>query len=159
MVSGEELRILMRNWTTGVTLVTARDGRGAHGMTVSSFTSVSLEPPRILISLERTARTHGIIEAGGAFGVSILEESQSDLAERFAGRIGDGEDRFAGVEYDLTPTGVPIPRQSLAYFECRVVEAFPAATHTLFVGDVLSGRQMRQAQPLVYFQRDYRHLV
>jgi flavin reductase (DIM6/NTAB) family NADH-FMN oxidoreductase RutF len=158
MVSGEELRILMRNWTTGVTLVTARDERGPHGMTVSSFTSVSLEPPRILISLERTARTHGIIEAGGAFGVSILEESQSDLAERFAGRIGDGEDRFAGVEYDLTPTGVPIPRQSLAYFECRVVEAFPAATHTLFVGDVLSGRQMREAQPLVYFQRDYRHL-
>jgi flavin reductase (DIM6/NTAB) family NADH-FMN oxidoreductase RutF len=158
MVSGEELRILMRNWTTGVTLVTARDGRGPHGMTVSSFTSVSLEPPRILISLERTARTHGIIEAGGAFGVSILEESQSDLAERFAGRIGDGEDRFAGVEYDLTPTGVPIPRQSLAYFECRVVEAFSAATHTLFIGDVLSGRQMRQAQPLVYFQRDYHHL-
>jgi flavin reductase (DIM6/NTAB) family NADH-FMN oxidoreductase RutF len=158
MVSGEELRILMRNWTTGVTLVTARDGRGPHGMTVSSFTSVSLEPPRILISLERTTRTHGIIEAGGAFGVSILDESQSDLAERFAGRIDDGEDRFAGVEYDLTPTGVPIPRQSLAYFECRVVEAFPAATHTLFVGDVLSGRQMRQALPLVYFQRDYHHL-
>src|SRR3972149_3127529 len=104
MVSGEELRILMRNWTTGVTLVTARDGRGPHGMTVSSFTSVSLEPPRILISLERSTRTHGFVEAGGAFGVSILEESQSDLAERFVGRIGDSEDRFAGVEYDLTPT-------------------------------------------------------
>lgn len=158
MVSGEELRILMRNWTTGVTLVTARDGRGPHGMTVSSFTSVSLEPPRVLVSLERSTRTHGIVEAGRAFGVSILEESTSDLAERFAGRIGDGEDRFAGVEYDLTPNGVPIPRQCLAYFECRVVEAFPAATHTLFVGDVLSGRRMREARPLVYFQREYHRL-
>ncbi len=158
MLSGEDLRALMRNWATGVTLVTARDGRGPHGMTVSSFTSVSLDPPWILVSLERGTRTHGIVEAAGLFGVSILEEDQSDLAERFAGRIGDGEDRFAGVSHDLTPNGVPIPRPVLAWFECRVVQAFPAGTHTLFVGEVLSGRQMKDARPLVYYQRNYRRL-
>jgi len=158
MLSGEDLRALMRNWATGVTLVTARDGQGPHGMTVSSFTSVSLEPPWILVSLERGTRTHGMVEAAGVFGVSILDEDQRDLAERFAGRIGDSDDRFAGVEYDLTPTGVPIPRPTLAWFECRVVQAVPAGTHTLFVGEVLSGRQMREARPLVYYQRDYRRL-
>jgi flavin reductase (DIM6/NTAB) family NADH-FMN oxidoreductase RutF len=158
MLSGEELRVLMRNWATGVTLVTARDGRGPHGMTVSSFTSVSLEPPRILVSLERATRTHAMVEESGAFGVVILEEGQVDLAERFAGRIGDGEDRFAGLDHDLTPGGIPIPRVSLAWFECRVAQAFSAGTHTLFIGEVVGGRQEREAHPLVYFQRDYHRL-
>jgi flavin reductase (DIM6/NTAB) family NADH-FMN oxidoreductase RutF len=111
-----------------------------------------------MVSLERGTRTHGIVEAEGLFGVSILDEDQRDLAERFAGRIGDGEDRFAGLEYDLTPTGVPLPRHALAWFECRVVQSFPAGTHTLFVGEVLSGRQTANARPLVYYQRDYRRL-
>jgi len=158
MLSGEDLRALMRNWATGVTLVTARDGQGPHGMTVSSFTSVSLEPPCILVSLERGTRTHAMVEAEGLFGVSILDEDQTELAERFAGRIGDGEDRFAGLEYDLTPAGVPIPRRTLAWLECRVMQSFPAGTHTLFVGEVLSGRQTTDARPLVYYQRDYRRL-
>jgi flavin reductase (DIM6/NTAB) family NADH-FMN oxidoreductase RutF len=149
----------MRNWTTGVTLVTANDADGPHGMTVSSFTSVSLEPPRVLVSLERNARTHRMVETSRAFGVSILSETQRDLAERFAGRIDDGEDRFADLEYGLTPNGVPFVLGSLAFLECRVVEAHPAATHTLFIGDVMGGRQLEDSSPLVYFHRDYHRLT
>ena len=159
MVTGEELRVLMRNWATGVTLVTAKDPGGPHGMTVSSFTSVSLEPPHILVSLERTARTHSMVETQRAFGVSILSETQHDLAERFAGRVGDAEDRFADVEYELTENGVPFVLGCLAFLDCRVVRAFPAGTHTLFIGEVVGGRQLHNSSPLVYFQRDCRRLT
>lgn len=149
----------MRNWTTGVTLVTAYDADGPHGMTVSSFTSVSLEPPRVLVSLERTSRTHRMVERSRRFGVSILSEDQRDLAERFAGRVGDGENRFADVEYELTPNGVPYVLGSLAFLDCRVVDAHPAATHTLFIGEVVGGSQLQDSQPLAYFHRDYRRLT
>jgi flavin reductase (DIM6/NTAB) family NADH-FMN oxidoreductase RutF len=159
MITGEDLRALMRNWATGVTLVTAQDGDGPHGMTVSSFTSVSLEPPRVLVSLERTARTHQMVETGRTFGVSILAEGQHELAERFAGRVGDAEDRFADVEYEITKNGVPFVLGSLAFLDCRVVDAFPAGSHTLFIGEVLAGRNLSHANPLVYFHRDYRRLA
>src|SRR3972149_5639940 len=89
-VSGNHLRRLMRKWATGVTLVTAMDSNGPHGMTVSSFTAISLEPPLILVALERGARTHQMVEQVGRFAVAILRAEQRELAKRFAGGAGVG---------------------------------------------------------------------
>jgi len=80
-VSGNHLRRLMRKWATGVTLVTAMDSNGPHGMTVSSFTAISLEPPLILVALERGARTHQMVEQVGRFAVVILRTEQRELAD------------------------------------------------------------------------------
>ena len=158
-VSGNYLRRLMRQWATGVTLVTAQDSHGPHGMTVSSFTAISLEPPLILVALERGARTHRIVEQVGHFAVVILRAEQRELAERFAGGIDDGDSRFEGVPYDLTPGGAPVPSEPLAYFDCQVVEAHPAGTHTVFLGLVTGGEAARSGLPLLYYNRGYRQLA
>ena len=158
-VSGNHLRRLMRKWATGVTLVTAQDSQGPHGMTVSSFTAVSLEPPLILVALERGARTHKMVEQVGRFAVVILRADQRELAERFAGGIDDVDSRFEGVPYSLTPGGAPVPPDPLAYFDCQAVEAHPAGTHTVFLGLVTGGEAARSGFPLLYFNRDYRQLA
>ena len=82
----ESLRSAMRAWTTGVAIVTAVHAGRPHGMTVSSFTSISLDPPLIVISLSTGSHTHDLIRLAGAFGVTILAASQQALSERFAGR-------------------------------------------------------------------------
>jgi len=158
-VDPETLRSVMRRWATGVTLVTAHDGRRRHGMTVSSFTSVSLDPALVLVSLENATETHRMIEESGAFAVSILAEGQEDLAERFAGRVADGEDRFAGVSYETAVTGAPIPAGTLAYLDCRVVATHPAGNHTLFIGQVAAAGFRQEGVPLLYYDRDYRRLA
>jgi flavin reductase (DIM6/NTAB) family NADH-FMN oxidoreductase RutF len=158
-VHAEELRGVMRQWATGVTLVTAQDGGKPHGMTVSSFTSISLDPPLVLVSLENTARTHRLVRESGAFVVAILEASQQDLADRFAGRIPDGEDRFEGLEYETARTGSPIPQGALAYLDCEVVEGQPAGTHTVFIGRVVASGVRPGGKPLLYYDRSYRRLA
>lgn len=148
----------MRQWATGVSLVTSHVDGLRHGMTVTSFTSVSLEPAIILVSLEKTTRTHHMVEQGKAFAVTVLAEDQQDLADRFAGRIADHEDRFAGVSYTSAASGAPIPAECLAYLDCRVAATYSAGTHTLFLGEVLGGEVLRQAPPLAYYDRAYRSL-
>jgi flavin reductase (DIM6/NTAB) family NADH-FMN oxidoreductase RutF len=149
----------MRQWTTGISLVTSQDDGRPHGMTVTSFTSVSLTPPMILVSIERTTRTHRMLLARRTFAVSLLAADQRDLADRFAGRVADSDDRFAGIAFHTVASGSPIPEGSLAYLDCRLAAAHGAGTHTLFLGEVIDGGLLRQAPPLIYFDRDYRRLA
>jgi flavin reductase (DIM6/NTAB) family NADH-FMN oxidoreductase RutF len=157
-IRGDDLRELMRFWATGVTLVTVRDDHGPHGMTVSSFTSLSLDPPLILISLERSSRTHAMVASVGRFAVVLLALEQQQLAERFAGGVDDSGSRFDGVAFDLSEGGAPVPHGSLAYLDCRVHEVHPAGTHSIFVGEVTGGRSGIASDPLLYFNRAYRRL-
>ncbi|MEW6569472.1 MAG: flavin reductase family protein [Chloroflexota bacterium] len=158
-VAPDQLRTVMHLWATGVTLVTSHDQGKPHGMTVSSFTSISLSPPLILVSLEKSSQTHRLISQSGVFAVSILHESQADLADRFAGRIPDHADRFEDVPYTTAETGSPIPDSCLAYLDCRLVASHPAGTHTLFIGEVASAAVRQESRPLLYFRRGYRHLA
>lgn len=157
-VDAETMRRVMRSWATGVTVVSALLDGQKHGMTVSSFTSVALEPPLVMVSLARIARTHGMIERSGCFGVTILAQDQREVSERFGGRIADLEDRFAGLETETLQSGVPFVRGGLAYFDCRVVATHHAGTNTLFIGEVTAARSKRAGTPLVYFNRDYRKI-
>jgi flavin reductase (DIM6/NTAB) family NADH-FMN oxidoreductase RutF len=157
-VEPDVLRIVMRRWTTGVTLVTSCHQGTVHGMTVSSFTSVSLAPPMVLVSLERSARTHQMVADSGHFAVAMLAADQQDLSDRFAGRIADELDRFEGVAFERAPSGCPIPEGCLSYLDCTVVATHDAGTHTVFIGEVDVANVLREAPPLVYFDRDYRSL-
>jgi flavin reductase (DIM6/NTAB) family NADH-FMN oxidoreductase RutF len=158
-IDPEALRNVMRRWATGVTLVTASAGGKMHGMTVTSFTSVSLEPPLILVSIEQNTRTHRMIQEAGAFSIALLAEDQRTIADRFAGAISDGDDRFAGIPFELTPGGAPYPNGCLASLDCRLVQATMTGNHTVFIGQVESGQILRDARPLLYYDRDYRHLA
>ncbi|MCX4469267.1 flavin reductase family protein [Micromonospora sp. NBC_01655] len=129
-VSGPELREFMRNWATGVAVVTSRLAGRPVGCTVNAFTSVSLRPPLLLVSLARTSRTLTAITAEGGFAVNLLDRRQRDLADRFATATGD---RFAGVAH-RTVDGLPLLDGAMAVAVCAVTQFIGAADHMLVLG-------------------------
>ena len=144
----------MRAWTSGVVVVTATYNGEQHGMTVSSFTSISLDPALIIISLQAASRTHELVSLAGAFAVTILSADQKFISERFAGRVEDG-DRFDGLETETLETGAPFLKGGLAYLDCRVTQSIPSGMNTLFLAEVVAARGEVPGQPLVYHDRRY----
>jgi len=155
----EELRQAMRHWATGVTIVSAVHNGFWHGMTASSFTSVSLTPPLVLVSLEQVTKTHQLVHLAGYFGVTILDQGQQEISDRFAGRLTEFSDRFKGLEVFTMVSGVPFLTHGLAWFDCEVVATYQAGNHTVFIGDVLAAKSGAEDPPLIYYNRDYRRLV
>ena len=155
-VEADLLRQAMRFWVTGVTVVTASHRGIQHGMTVSSFTSLSLTPPQVLVSLAQNTRTHDLVTRSRSFGISILSTEQRDISDRFAGRVADELDRMAGLETFTMTTGAPMIAGGLAHLDCHVVTTLGSGTHTIFIGEVLEARNAGAGEPLVYFNRDYK---
>lgn len=157
-ISAEILRHVMRRWTTGVAVVTSRFENQQHGMTVNSFTSVSLDPALVSVTLAVNTRTQNLVERSGVFGVTILGEGQADLSDRFAGRMPADEDRFAGVETFELVSGVPLLQGGLVSLDCRVVHRYQADHSVLYVAEVIAVRHTSEAGPLVYHNRLYHKL-
>jgi flavin reductase (DIM6/NTAB) family NADH-FMN oxidoreductase RutF len=158
-VESDLLRQAMRFWATGVTVVTASFQGVQHGMTVSSFTSVSLTPPQVLISLAQNARTHDLVMRSRYFGISILNSSQVELSDRFAGRVPDEMDRLKDVETISLVSGVPLLKQGLAQLDCHVVTTLGSGTHTIFIAEVVSAQSIEDGDPLLYFNRGYQKIT
>lgn len=154
----DKLRTVLRRWASGVTVVTTKDGEQLHGMTVSSFASVSLEPPLVLVCLEKSTRTHRLVTSSGLYAVSFLAADQADVSDLFAGRVADEGDRMAEVGHRPAPSGAPVIEDSLGYLDCAVVASHDAGTHTVFIGEVRAAEVLRSADPLLYYQRKYRQL-
>ena len=157
-LEAEELRAAMRAWSSGVTIVTAAVGGEQHGMTVSSFTSISLAPPLIVISLQTVSRTYELVSRAQAFGVTILAAGQQAIAERFAGGPSEGDDRVDGLETETLVTGAPFIKGGLAYLDCRVTQSIPSGMNTIFVAEVVGVRSDDHESPLVYHDREYHKL-
>jgi flavin reductase (DIM6/NTAB) family NADH-FMN oxidoreductase RutF len=155
----EQLRYAMRAWTSGVTIVTASHAGEQHGMTVSSFTSVALEPPLIIISLQTATRTQTLVAQSNAFGVTILAEDQQEVSDRFAGRGTDAEDRLANLDTETLVTGAPFIKGGLAYLDCRVTQSITMGSNTLFLAEVIAARGNGAGRPLIYHDRKYHKLV
>jgi flavin reductase (DIM6/NTAB) family NADH-FMN oxidoreductase RutF len=152
------MRAAMRQWATGVTVVSTFYDGMQHGMTVSSFTSISLEPPLVLISLSKDTRTHHLVSRSGVFGVTLLNQNQREISERFAGRIAENQDRFAGLETFTLRTGAPFLRGGLSFLDCTVVAAHDVGDHTLFIGQVVALQVEEADAPLIYYNRRYHRL-
>jgi len=148
----------MRAWTSGVTIVTASHSGEQHGMTVSSFTSIALEPPLIIVSLQTDSRTHELVSQSNAFAITILSKDQQELSDRFAGRASDAEDRLAGIATEALVTGAPFIKGGLAYLDCRVSQTIEVGTNTLFLAEVVAARGNGEGKPLVYHDRRYQKL-
>lgn len=148
----------MRFWTTGVTVVSTTYNGIRHGLTVSSFTSVSAVPPVVLVSINQGSRTHQLIKQSGVFAVSILEKSQKVISEKFAGLIPDVDDRFAGMEVKTLVTGAPFIAGSVAYFDCKVINNLEVGNNTVFFGEVLGAEYQEGLKPLLYSNRAYKTL-
>jgi flavin reductase (DIM6/NTAB) family NADH-FMN oxidoreductase RutF len=158
-VSGEELRAVMRRWATGVTVVTTSGPEGRHGITVNSFTSLSLDPPLCVICIDKRARAHAAIPHAGGFTVNVLSDAQTDVSERFANRRPDLADPFEGLELTPAPSGAPVFAGALGYLDCTLEAEFPGGDHTIYVGRVQHAATLSDARPLLFFGGRYRHLA
>jgi flavin reductase (DIM6/NTAB) family NADH-FMN oxidoreductase RutF len=142
-------------YATGVAITTVLDPAGApHGMTVNSFTSVSLEPPLVLICIDRKARILERFLKSEFFGINILREDQQALSQRFA---QEHEDRFGPVEWYPGETGMPLIPGALATLECSVFQRLESGDHTILIGEVVSAIRY-EGRPLLYFSSSYRSL-
>ncbi len=149
----EQLRQAMRAWTTGVTIVTAKYDDQQYGMTVNSFTSISLEPPLISVTLKRLTHTHELVEKAGEFALTILASHQSELSDRFSGKLAI-QDRFEGLITEKLLIEAPLLTGGLAYLNCRVVNTMSVGENTLFIAEVIAAANGAvQGDPLVYHNR------
>lgn len=158
MIDEVTFRQTMRSWTTGVTVVTSAFKDDRHGMTVSSFTSVSVVPPVVCVSLNQQARTHKLVEKSGVFGVTVLAESQGAISECFAGRVSEEGDRFYGLDTFQMDTGSPMITGGIAFFDCKVVGKAVFGGNTVFFGEVTAARYEESGNPLLYSNRAYQAL-
>ena len=154
----EKLRSAMRAWSAGVTVVTAVYDGHKHGMTVNSFTSISLEPAMITVSLRTGTRTHELVTKSGAFGLTILSAEQADISNLFSGQVTGIEDRFSNLNTETMVTGSPLIAGGLAWLDCRVVQTFDAGMNTLFIAEVLAAQEANDGPPLIYHNRKYWNL-
>lgn len=159
MELSDQVRQAMRHWASGVAVVTGRAGEIVHGMTVNSFTSVSLDPPIISLALAHQTRTIALVRETGVLGITFLGEEQQSISEIFAGRTPEDADRFAGLETFTLMTGAPLLTGGLASLDCKVVFSYPLATSTLFLAEVLAVSHLRDGRPLIYFNRKYTRLA
>jgi len=157
-LDSEQLRQAMRAWTTGVTVVTAKHNEKQYGMTVNSFTSISLEPPLVSVTLKRLTHTYELVEKSGEFAITILASDQSELSDRFAGKLHDIQDRFAGLRTEKLEIDAPLLTGGLAYLNCRVVNSMPVGENTLFIAEVIAANGNGEGDPLVYHNRVFWNL-
>jgi flavin reductase (DIM6/NTAB) family NADH-FMN oxidoreductase RutF len=147
-----QLRRVLSRFPTGVTIVATKHvPEGVCGLTVNAFASVSLEPPLVLVCVDRGSNTHGCIEASGIFTVNVLATGQEHLAETFAQKR---EDKFDGLVYEVGDTGAPVIEGVVAWLACRVTEVLEGGDHTIFLGEVLSCEEL-QGRPLVFFRSGF----
>ncbi len=158
-LDSEKLRQAMRAWTTGVAVVTATHEGQRYGMTVNSFTSISLEPPLVSVTLKRLTHTYELVEKSGEFALTILSADQGDLSDRFAGKVSDITDRFENVETSKMLIDAPLLKGGMAFFNCRVVNSIPVGENTLFIAEVITARGEGEGDPLVYHNRVFWKLV
>jgi flavin reductase (DIM6/NTAB) family NADH-FMN oxidoreductase RutF len=151
-VSVDTFKEAMRRFPTGVTVVTSVKNGEPRGVTVSAFASVSLEPPTVLICVNREARSYLFISTSKIFCVNILRADQRALAERFAARIR--ERQFEGVPHFIDATGAAVLEGALAHLDCEVLEEHHAGSHSIFTGRVLS-LAVSGGSPLGYFDGTY----
>lgn len=155
-INSDDFRAVLRHFPAGVTIVTLKNGDERHGLTVSAFASISPTPPLIMVAIDHKHRSESLIRESAHFAVNILAHDQQEMSNRFAFFKGD---RFAEGNWTTAETGAPILADALAWLDCKVVQAYWAGTHTIFVGEVQKSSVPRENDaPLVYWNRDYRSL-
>jgi len=156
-VNDQEFKNALKLWASGVTVVTAKTEKlGLKGMTATSFSSVSMEPPQILVCINKTADTGDAVLEGKTFAVNILKADQQEISNQFAGGASQ-EERFANINWREGETGSPIIDDALASIECTVVQQVLAGTHWVVIGEVQKA-ECRSGEPLLYYNSAYSEL-
>jgi flavin reductase (DIM6/NTAB) family NADH-FMN oxidoreductase RutF len=156
-IESDVFRRVMGHFVTGVTVVSALDGTQPFGITVNALSSVSLDPPLVMIALDRRRFLTPIVRASGRYAVNILSEDQQALSDCFAGApVQPGRDAFCGAAWHPGASGLPLLDGAIATLECTVVETFSAGDHDLFIGRVDTlANDSEHPMPLLYYRRRY----
>jgi len=155
-VSSGDFRNAMRRLTGGVSVITAGIGWDISGMTVTSVSSLSVDPPALIVSINREASSWPLVRRYGFFGVNILTSDQIDIAERFTGKDGlRGADRFAGAHWTTRVSGVPLLTDALALIDCEVEDVVERHSHAIVIGRVLDVAVSTRTAALAYWQGRY----
>ena len=159
-VDASAFRQAMGSFATGVTVVTvACDDGDMHGMTVNSFTSVSLDPMLVLVCLNGSSRGVSLIERAGAFAVNVLSAGQQDLSRWFASRHRPaGQEMFDGVPFEPGETGCPVLADATASFDCRLGRTHRAGDHLIMLGEVVALVHRPRLEPLIFHSGTYKPL-
>ncbi len=147
-------RKIMGQFATGVTIVTTGGEAGEHGLTANAVASLSLEPPLVLVAVEKRAHSLDYLKKNKCFAINILRLDQEDVSRRFA---IPGPKDFIGLDITRATTAAPILRECLAYVDCRVVDILAGGDHEIFVGEIVAG-EYHGGEPLLYFSAAYRRL-
>jgi flavin reductase (DIM6/NTAB) family NADH-FMN oxidoreductase RutF len=155
MIDSDTFRSVLGRFAAGITIVTARDESGKdHGMTVSAFCSLSLNPPMVMLCVDHAASMHDLLLGHPRFGISVLSSDQEEHSRRFS---REESDRFDGIAYARGDNGVVLLHEALAHMECRVVRHHDAGDHTIFIAEVDRG-EAREGRPLLYYRGGYAQL-
>lgn len=145
----------MRRLAAGVTIITtAHDGK-RHGLTATAVTSLSADPPQLLVCVNRQAGAHDLIHAGERFCVNVLGQRHQPLAARFANHTIREDERFRAGQWITLVTGAPVLADALASFDCEVLERVRSASHTIYIGRVVGVRARERGEPLLYESGGY----
>ena len=156
---GDAFRSVMRHLASGVCLVTQSVGGARAGTTATAVASLSLEPPTLIVCVNRAASTYAGLTLGAAFGVSVLGADHREFAERFAGRTGEeGAERFREGRWRIAPNGAPLLADALAAFACEVEEIVERNTHAVIIGRVNHAAAVSGGGALVYWRGGYDQL-
>jgi len=154
-ISSDAFKQVLGRFCTGVTIVTFRDESGIHGLTVNAFSSVSLEPPLVLICVDKKGSSHQILSETEAFVVNLLSKDQTELAYRFADANLSSEQRYTESAYWLTEKGIPVFEDNLGYLECKIYERFDGGDHSIFLGEVENGDVSESKRPLIFYSSQF----
>lgn len=155
-IDRNELRRVMGHFATGVTIITTVSKSGqSFGLTANAFTSVSLDPPLLLISVDKKAESYPCFEESKVFTVNILSDSQEALSRKFA---VSGGNKFEGVAYSMGANGAPIILGTVGYIECRLYATYDGGDHTLYLGEIQQAETHEGSKPLLFYRGGYRGL-
>src|SRR5580698_557792 len=155
-VSSSDFRGAMRHLAGGVSVITVGRGKDITGMTVTSVSSLSVDPPTLIVSINRKSSSWPLLKRHSAFGVNILASDQLDVAERFTGKGGlKGADRFAGAQWITRVSGVPLLHGALAAIDCAVEDILERHSHAIVIGRVLDITNSGHTAALAYWQGRY----
>lgn len=154
----ESFRHAMRAWTTGVAVILAAHEGESYGMTINSFTSLSLDPPLVTVVVKNDTRVFELVTQSRAFSVNILSDSQREMAENLAGKL-HGAERMSSLATQTLTSGASALTEGLAWLDCRVVHTYAAGVNTLFVAEVTGAHVRSTDDPLVYHDREYHQLA
>jgi flavin reductase (DIM6/NTAB) family NADH-FMN oxidoreductase RutF len=150
-------RRILGRFATGVTVVTTRHGEQLHGMTANAVTSLSLDPPLVLVAVDRRAAMHAALHAGQCFALNILGDTHEHLSRRFA---MSGPKDLSDLTLTTAVTGAPILADALAWVDCRVTQVLPGGDHDIFIGEIVAGdHNKEEGRPLLFFAGKYRQLA